>query len=218
MTVPNIDTFEHDISEELKNKEASIGDIASASGTIGNTQSSTNTTDHVELDSKKVVLFVTVCLVILLGLVGGYLYFFKKTSVPTQTPTVQQTTVPANTENVQDELNAVSPYLSQGIIAQTSHVERTPFGTAITIRDYRTVFGYMIAHEKDVAIDMLAGTYEVGSTTPTFDFIDVTESNQNMRMTQAGSSTLYYAFVDEQHLVFATTSANIIALRNVTQR
>ncbi len=36
MSIPNVDTFEHDISEEIKVKEATITDIASAGGDVSN--------------------------------------------------------------------------------------------------------------------------------------------------------------------------------------
>jgi hypothetical protein len=61
MASPIVDTFEHDIANEIRQKEASIADIASAVGDIGN--------DDDETQKNKTPLIGIVVILILCGLV-----------------------------------------------------------------------------------------------------------------------------------------------------
>lgn len=210
MTVPNIDTFEHDIAEEIKKKEASMGDIASASGTLENIPASTLSTGL----TKGKILLVGLAIVFLCASISGATYFFYyQERVPRTTPTAPVVVTP---KNITEELTALSPTLARGTLPLVTQIESTPFGTLLTVTGYSTLFIFMIENEETIAKEMLAGTYSLdASTTPSFVFTDVTESNQNMRKLTIGSSTLVYAFIDENHLVFASSTQNVVTLRNV---
>jgi hypothetical protein len=205
MSVPNVDTFEHDIAEEIKTKEASLPDIASASGDVGNTETSRERTS---------TLLVVSGAFFVLALLGGlgYFLFAQVTSSQTELPTPQTQT--ATTEG---NLFALSTYLYEGIADHVSSVRKNEYGYALTLTSYTPVFSYMIKNEQLFADELavsVGSPRDTSSSSLPFLFSDTTLSNQTMRVGTSGSSTVIYAFVNSQALVVSSTTEGILTLRN----
>jgi hypothetical protein len=203
MSIPNVDTFEHDISEEIKNKEASISDIAAASGDVGNTQK-TREGSNLFFILGGVFIFAVLCIL------GALLYFTaKKSSVPPPTAT---STLPVTSVSL---LFNLSPTLSEEISTGVSEVQRTPYGYTILLSSYTSVFAYIVKNENAYADEValsLGVPRDTGTSSLPFYFTDVTINNQNMRVGTSGSSTIVYAFVNAKALVVATSTQGALSL------
>ena len=218
MSVPNIDTFENDISTEIKQKEATIGDIASAGGDIGNSS---------EQQKQKIspVLFILISVVVLVAagaiLYFGYGYYTKNinTSV-TSTPILK---IPKT--NDVTLLPKISPLFPDAFGRFITNVEKKPDGYILTFADtftaYSSIFAYMIKNEGDYANDIaqaVGSPSDAGTTTPSFTFLDTTINNQNMRVGNSASSTIVYAFINTQALVISSSTEGIFLLRSDVTR
>ncbi len=217
MTISNIDTFEHDIREEIKNKEASIGDIASAGGVVGNTSNSAGVRTN---SSRILIILVSMMTLFILAGFGylGYVYLTgKPSSKEKSAQVIDDQTNRENTKNIiSDKLNKISPALSVGIAHFISKVEETPNGTILTLNSYSSVFAFMIKNETTIGSEILTNEiakYDYGTTTPDLNFSDITKSNQNMRTLSVGSSTIVYAFFREEYLVLASSVESILQIR-----
>lgn len=143
MTTAHVDTFEHDIADEIRHKEASIADIASAVGDIGN--------ENTEEEKKNPVMIIGffVVLFLLLGGIsyGGYTYYAitqkQKESIKTTL------TTPKKTDGIL--LSSLSPTLDQAIGMHLTGIQKTNKGYTATITSYSPVFSYMVKNEKAFA-------------------------------------------------------------------
>ena len=201
MSIPNVDTFEHDISEEIKNKEASISDIASASGEVSNTQTEGSNLFFI---LGGVFIFVILCVL------GALLYFTAQNSSPS-IPTA--TTTPEKSSTFL--LHSLSPTLADGISGNVSAVKKGAYGYTLSLSSYTNVFAYMIKNESAYADELarsLGEARDTASSSLPFVFTDVTINNQNMRVGTSGSSTVAYAFINAQALVIASSTQGILAL------
>ena len=119
MITPNIDTFEHDITDEIKNKEASIGDIASAGGDIGNTMNKNRPISPVS------ILVISLFVVLLAGfsVYAGYYYYNKKISPPKNKDLVLAPEI-----NDTRLLQTLSPSFVEAIGRFVTGVEKTNYG------------------------------------------------------------------------------------------
>lgn len=212
MAIPSIDTFEHDIREEIKNREASVGDIASASGDIGNSSPKTS--------SKVLIILAVMMLLFILSGFGylSYVYVVQKPATKEQSAQIlDQQSKDANTEKIiSDKLNSISPSLSAGVSHFTSKIDTTPLGSVLTLNDYASVFAFMIKNEPEIAKEVFASEiekYATGTSTPDLTFKDETESNQNMRVLTVASSTFVYAFFGEGYLAISNSIENILQMR-----
>jgi hypothetical protein len=149
MANPTVDTFEHDIASEIRQKEASITDIASAVGDIGNKE--------YETPKNASALVGVVVILILCGIVGlgyvGYLYYsdgMNTTKVPTEN------VIPINQKNVAStqQLNFISPAINEAIGSFLTGIQKTDLGYSITITSYSPVFIYMIKNENEFGDDL----------------------------------------------------------------
>ncbi len=207
MTVANIDTFEHDISEEIKHKDASITAIASASGDIGNLPSPVS-------GSPIPLILLSVFLIIIAGVAGylGYAYYENKVN-----PRARTTPVVIPTTNDLSLLPIISAQFPNAIGYVVTSVTQSQYGYTIMFSSYPTVFAYMIKNESMFADDIakaVGNARDTSTTTSPFIFTDVTITNQNMRLGASGSSTVVYAFINDKVLVIASTTENILSLRN----
>lgn len=138
--MPKVDTFEHDISDEIRRKDASLTEISAASNNVGNN-------DELDMPKKPPVLFIAIAAFALLIIISfgvlGYFYF----STGTATPDVQPINTQAKTKAHIATLEKISPTLTSGIGQFTSNVEKRDQGYIITITDYSSVFAYMIRNE-----------------------------------------------------------------------
>lgn len=218
MAIPNIDTFEQDIRNEIKQKEATIGDIASASGEIGNSTPRGSFSN--QNSSSRFFIFGGIIFVLIFGGFSylGYLYIKQQpTSKQAASDLINKQKSLENTpEAISQKINNFSPVLGTGISRFTTKVDETPYGIIFSINNYDYTFAFMIKMETEVAKWVLSNelkSYENSTTTPNLTFTDDTKSNQNMRSVTVGSSTLVYAFINDQYLAFASSTDNILKLR-----
>jgi hypothetical protein len=200
MSIPNVDTFEHDIADEIKNKEASISDIAAASGDVGSGQK-TRESSNLFFILGGVFVFAMICVL------GGLLYFAMK---PPALPQTAATSTPLTSTTL---LFSLSPALSDGISPSVSDVKKTSYGYTILLSSYTGAFAYMIKNENLYADEMavsLGVPRDTSTTTEPFSFADITINNQNMRVGTSGSSTIVYAFVNAQALLVSTSTQGIL--------
>lgn len=206
MAVPNVDTFEHDIAEEIKQKEASLTDIASAGGDIGNLQP-----PH-ETSSK---LLVVLGILFVVGvLVAGSAFLFT-TTLRNKTQNTTGTTT-AQLPDKSTRLMAISPSMYDAIGGNIGTVQKSEYGYAFQILDYTPVFAYMIKHESEYADELalaVGSARDTSTTTPPFTFIDTTVSNQNMRVGTSNDKQVVYAFVNAKTILVSSSTEGIIALR-----
>lgn len=147
MEIPKVETFEQNIASEIRQKEASIEDIASASGTIGN--------DAVDNGAKKnqSILISVITILTLCGLVGagyiGYIYYSDDSSNITL-ETVKKEEKNKNTLPV----SSISPKLAQMVGMSLGGAEKVPAGFIIDINKYSPVFSYMIRNEAEFANEL----------------------------------------------------------------
>lgn len=205
MSIPNIDTFEHDISEEIKTKEATIGDIAAAGGDIGNvtTKSTPVSTLLVALGVFLVVAVIAVSIIL----------FVKYFNQPEVTPTM---TLGGGTVPSAVSASSVSVSIESAVGPSISNIQKSEYGYVVRLISYSNVFSYMIKNEAAYADEIAASVgspRDTSTTTPQFMFTDVTINNQNMRVGVAGSSTVVYSFVNTDYLLISSTPEGILALR-----
>lgn len=242
MTTTHVDTFEHDIAEEIRHKEASITDIASAVGDIGNT----STEDEPKKNPLTIIVILVVLLFVIIGIsYAGYTYY---------TVSKKESEVLIKKEPVKNKsdisLSSLSPILDQHIGIYISDTQKTNKGYIATITSYPAVFSYMIRNEKDFVEEIattlgntktlpvkatttpniLTASTTFSSTTPSqnisttseeipqteYIFSDITVSNQNIRIAKTVYGDIAYAFVGTQKLIIASSVENLLALRGNT--
>ncbi len=210
MPLETIDTFEHDIATEIKQKEATIGDIASASGDIGNVP--------IAKGNSPMVTFLLIFLILIIASVisyYGYTYYNDKIN---GTPKTSPVVIPQTNDS--SLLKTISGAFPNAIGNYINNVKKLPAGYEIFIissNSYSSVFAYMIKNESSYADDVaksLGTPRDTSTTTPPFTFTDVTINNQNMRVGKSASSTIVYAFINTQALVLSTSTEGILSLRS----
>lgn len=203
MAIPTIDTFEHDIAEEIKNKEASLTDIASAGGDLGNTPPQAKT-------SRLVIFAGVACIITVIAGGAGLWYYASKTSaVVTEDELVPAPSGP--------DLSSLSPALQQALADHVGKVTSSEYGYTISITNFTPVYAYMLKNESQYADDIakaLGVPRDTSASSTPFVFTDVTLSNQNMRVGTSGSSTIVYGFANSQTLLIASGTESILKLRN----
>lgn len=166
MTPPPVDTFEHDIADEIRRKEASIEDIASATGDIKNKPIEEITKkDHSVLIS--IVTILTLCGVVGAGYVG-YLYYVEG---PTPTSKASQEEALVQQKKLSSTtLSSMSPALDKAIGGFLTNVEKTSNGYSIEIVSYSPVFAYMIKNESEFGDEIalaVGNTHTIKNATTT---------------------------------------------------
>lgn len=147
--MPKVETFEHNIAEEIKMKEASLTEISAASNDVGN--------DPVELPKKTPVFFIALVTFFILCLLGfGMLGYFYFTSL---TPSQAQVSTPTpTTPKISSDITTLSPTLSNQIGRFVTHIDKKEQGYILTINSYSSVFAYMTRNESSY-IEELASVF-----------------------------------------------------------
>ncbi|MEN9551825.1 MAG: hypothetical protein RI935_202 [Candidatus Parcubacteria bacterium] len=155
--IPKVDTFAHDISEEVKAKEASLTQIATASNDIGNKDVSE------ERNSNRLILSISALLIVLIMIVIGVLFYvLKEDDVQiSETESVQITE-----KEKRGNLSALSPTLDREIGIHIQKVEKKDKGYVLTLSSYSPVFAYMKRNGSEYIIELAnALNKEVASST-----------------------------------------------------
>ena len=149
--IPKVDTFEHNISDEIRRKEASFTDISAASNDVGN-----NSDDAVVLPKKPPIFIITLVAFFVLSIAGfgvlGYFYYADTRTTPIE-PIIdkkqkEQVSLPS--------LEKISTTLAGSIGRFVASVDKKERGYVLTITDYPQVFAYMTRNEKDYIEDLAA--------------------------------------------------------------
>ena len=145
---PKVDTFEHNIAEEIKRKEELL---AQASLTSPASQ------DDIILPKKPPILLIALITCFVLALAGmiGLGYFYFTTLPPTQEPAPPRV---EDTPKVPAGLPSLSPTLEMSIGRFVTKVEKRDLGYVLTINNYSAVFAYMTRNE-NAYIDELASQF-----------------------------------------------------------
>lgn len=203
MAVANIDTFENDITQEIKTKEASLTDIASAGGDIGNAP---------ESGSSKLLLSIGILsFLVAVGMLGWYYYV----NITTEDQIAEQS-LQTEEGNIRAKLMAISPLLDAGIGDKVTKVTSTEYGHTLSLSEYTSVFAYMIRNESIFADELAASVgsaRDLSTSTLAFWFSDMTASNQNMRVGVSDDKTVAYAFLNSKTLLIASSTEGILMLR-----
>lgn len=199
-----VDTFEDDIANEVKQKEASVVSISAAGGDVGNEPLPTPPNSSNLLIGS--ILFIVCVIVISLG---GYIYYIKTKTI--NIPTITEATKPpiVNLERISDELNSsIGEYVTD--------TTKNEYGYIISIDSYSPVFSYMIKNENLYADQMaraVGSPRDTGTSSEPFVFKDLTQNNQNMRVGTSGSSTVIYAFIGTNSVAVSSSTEGILSLR-----
>lgn len=207
MSIPNIDTFEHDISEEIKTKEATVGDIAAAGGDVGNAPAK-------PASLSMLVISLGILFLVAVVAISAVLFFKYYASQPIAAPA---TGTPAKTEHPNNLVRSLSPTLQEAVGQFVKSAQKNEYGYVLEITSYSDVFAYMLKNENayaDEIADTVGSSRDTSTTTPSFVWSDVTLNNQNMRVGTSGSSTVIYAFVNRKYLLISKTTEGILALRS----
>lgn len=214
MPLETIDTFEHDIAEEIKTKEATIGDIASSGGTVENKAVEARRSSFVTT-----ILIVSTLVVAGVILYFGYTYYNSKVSpIPNTSPVI----IPE--KNDVSLLQTLSPEFPEALGRFVKNVEKNNLGYTLIIASsnaYSSLFAYMIKNEtlfSDTVAVAVGSPRDMSTTTNPFIFSDFTTNNQNMRIGTSASSTIVYAFINTQALVIASSTDAILKLRSAILR
>lgn len=148
--VPKVDTFARDISEEIKHKEASLADIATASNDIGN---SPDEASPLENKSSKIFFAAIGFLAIgVIALIAFIYYYFTALSIPEEPiPPVQAQATTTKASN----LSTLSVALNDNIGRHVSRVEKRDAGYVLTLSSYSPVFAYITRKESDYVYQLL---------------------------------------------------------------
>lgn len=188
MANPAVDTFEHDIADEIRQKEASISDIAAAVGDIGVAE------ENKPVSQSTLVTIVTI--LIICGILGvgyiGYIYYNKDTTPITKE---QRDALATQQKKLKGEikLNSVSPTLDRAIGTFLTKVEKNDVGYSMSILSYSPVFSYMIKNEAafgdEIALAVGNSTTSKSKATTTQAEIVVSTSSVSTSTLTHGTST-----------------------------
>lgn len=152
--VPKVDTFARDIAEEIKHKEASLADIATASNDLSNLGG-----DDVQPENKSSKIFGVAIVFLVMGIVGlvGFIYYYFMTmSTPdAPLPAPQTTATTQATSTKKTELSSISGTLVTTIGQHVEKVEKKDEGYILTLSSYSPVFAYMTRNEIDYIQELL---------------------------------------------------------------
>lgn len=206
MSTPKIETFEYDIVDELKNKKASIVDIANKNGTIETRKEETAKNNFNKIILIVLILTLTIALIIFLGL---------NLRSPKQAPPITQASFASSTFSTsQIRLEDILPITNINIGRFTSSVSKIDNGYSIKLSDFSSVYSYILQNEYTFGKE-LQGVFKISESTSTQTFKDITLSNQDMRVLTVNNNVIVYAFIGDSNLVLSTSTEGILTIRSV---
>lgn len=182
-----VDTFEHDIADEIRRKETTLEEVKAAA---------VKTAEQVPVTvpPKKIAPF-TIALIALLilaviGLTGVAYYYFHDSLLPpsAQPVEIQKKDIPKVTEAV----IKISPTLGNQIGRYVTTVEKKDSGYVISINNYSAVFAYMTRNENAYIEELAKQFYkeELATTTPSKEEIKPAATTTPVLKTTISTSTV----------------------------
>jgi len=160
---PKVDTFEHDIVDEIKRREATAAEISAiAKSTIPEAPA------PAPKKSPFMIILMVLFVVSLLGLAGvGYYYYNDPLLPPSAQPiAISPNDVPKTPAN----LTKLSPTLATQIGRFVTKADLQGKGYVLTINDYPSVFAYMTRNENayitELSLSFGAPSADVSTSTP----------------------------------------------------
>jgi hypothetical protein len=153
-----VDTFEHDIADEIRRKEANLAEIQAVSK-----QNSPNLDVIPQKKLPWMMIVLAIVLVLSLLGIGGVVYFYYNDSLLPPSSKEQEVTK-NDIPKVTADLALLSPTLGSEIGRFITDVEKKPTGYIFTISNYSAVFGYMTRNETSY-VDELIGQFSISTTT-----------------------------------------------------
>ncbi len=180
-----VDTFEHDIADEIRRKEATLEEVKAVA-------KSTDASNQVVPPKKIPVLSITLSVTIgvaLLGIGGVAYYYFHDTLLP---PSSKPITIPKkDIPKITAEVTKLSPSLGVEIGRFINGVEKKDTGYILSINNYSAVFAYMTRNE-DIYIEELAKLFtiiEAATTTPVVEAVKPAPAETPVVSTTTSTST-----------------------------
>lgn len=221
---PKVDTFEHNIIEEIKRKDASLTQISAASNDVGNIP-------VVETQKRPLVIIIA-GVVLILCLIGGgalaYFYFTDSLLPPSAAPVKVS---PADVPKKIALLASISPTLDTEIGRSVTKVEKKNEGYIIMINDYSAVFSYMTRNEGDYIGELAAsfspsispsvasstlGTTAAPASTSTLKVLPPTTTASSTPVVTSPATSTKIATSTQQKVTKATTSTTTNATTTKT--
>lgn len=179
-----VDTFEHDIADEIRRKEATLEEIK----VVSKSQE-----PIVEVPAKKIptlTISLIILIILTLGGIGGlaYYYFHDSLLPPSSAPiTIKKSDIPKITA----EVAKLSPVLGSEIGRFTTSVEKKDSGYILSINNFSAVFAYMSRNE-NAYIEELASLFvgaELTSTTTLQEEVVVASTSPQVATVAVSTST-----------------------------
>lgn len=206
--LPKIETFEYDITNEIKTKEANIRDIAVSNGVIENKEEDNS-------KNKNMILISISAFLILISVISVLVYYLYMQNKEEVAPVK---IIQKNENGFREEdLSSKLPFLYGKVGRFITKGEETPHGFSLTLDNYNEVFAFMLKNENqfsDELSDLLKVNLYMSTTSAPLSFTDVTVNNQNMRILTNGSSTIVYSFLNTEYLLLSTSTDAILSMRS----
>lgn len=217
MTLQKIETFEHDIADEVLKKEESATRVAATDALVQDVQKEAAQMAQTQKASPLFLsIIIAIVVIVILGAGGyfAYAFFAKKDSAPAvpaktaQPATPQAQNAPATSVSFFDK---TFPELKDGMSRYVRKAEKNPYGFTLYITDYTSTFAFVVKNEGlfaeslanalDIPADFRSGAYV---------FTDATVANNNMRVGKSGESSVVYSFIGSNAIVISTSTDGVV--------
>ena len=157
--IQKVDTFSHDIADEIKRKDASLSDITAASHDVGNMDS------EILAPRKPLFLYGVIFFFVLTVItgIGAYIYFYQYL-FPKQEKEAQVATALVVKKTA--DITTISPKLALAIGNFVTTITKQEKGYTLMISNYPAVFAYMTRNEQDYIEELLQKISPQSTTTP----------------------------------------------------
>ncbi len=203
MPLANVETFESDITEEIRGQETTMTNIIAS-----------HRTEEVlhQAEKKNTMILLFVFILISVAIVGIGVYFLtQKTGQPlTPTPT---TTFHPSSRTPTVLLATILPETNAAIERYVPLVQKQDAGYILSITDYSSVYGYLLYNETSFGNEALNLFQEVSTSTPVF--FDITQAGQDMRaFLLENRRGVVYGFIGTTTLLISPSVEELMMLRN----
>lgn len=154
MSIAAVDTFEKNIAEEIKRKDATYNEIVTATNEIGNTPPEVKNNSPIYILVSVLVLFAVIGIGVM-----GYLYQSGQIDPFAQAPAVQEAKKQQALAPPTSQLLSLSLTLDKEIGSYVSAVQKTPNGYIIKINNYSSVFSYITRNEQSYIQELAEKVY-----------------------------------------------------------